>query len=105
MPKRAIARFFNRRYAEDLLSERNIGSTLDLNKLGFTRDTQIYFNAALYGYYKNLWGMCKKLKKSGRMKYLWKTSGNIKIRRDSGTAVIKVLHYDLEIEFPDFNFS
>ena len=50
--------------------------------------------------------MCKELKKSGGMKYLWKTSGNIKIRRDSGTAVIKVLHQrDLEIEFPNFNFS
>ena len=50
--------------------------------------------------------MCKELKKSGRIKYLWETSGNIKIRCDSGTAVIKVLHQrDLEIEFLDFNFS
>ena len=50
--------------------------------------------------------MCKELQKSGSMKYLWETSGNIKIRRDSGTAVIKVLHQrDLEIEFPNFNFS
>ena len=40
------------------------------------------------------------------MKYLWETFGNIKIRRDSGTAVIKVLHQrDLEIESPNFNFS
>ena len=40
------------------------------------------------------------------MKYLWETSSNIKIRRDSGTAGIKLLHQlDLGIEFPDFNFS
>ena len=52
------------------------------------------------GYYKKLWGMCKELKKSGRIKYLWETSGNIKIRRGSGTAVIKVLHQrDLEVNF------
>ena len=50
--------------------------------------------------------MCKELKSSGRIKYLWETSGNMKIWRDSGTAVIKVLHQrDLEIEFPDFIFS
>ena len=50
--------------------------------------------------------MCKELKNSWTIKYLWETSGNIKNRLDSGTAVIKVLHQrDLEIEFPDFNFS
>ena len=50
--------------------------------------------------------MYKELKKSGCIKYLWETSGNIKIWRNSGTTVIKVLHQrDLEIEFPDFNFS
>ena len=44
--------------------------------------------------------MCKELQKSGRIKYLWETSGNIKIRRGSGTAVIKVLHQrDLEVNF------
>ena len=105
LPKITIVRFVNRRFAEDLLYKRNISSTLGLNKLGFPRDTQIYFNANLCGYYKKLRGMCKELKKSGRIKYLWETSGIIKIRRDSGTAVIKVLHQrDLEIEFPDFNF-
>ena len=36
--------------------------------------------------------MCKELKKSGRIKYFWETSGSIEIRRDSGTVVIKVLH-------------
>ena len=92
LPKRTIVRFVNRRFAEDLLSKRNISSTLDLNKLGFPRGTQIYFNANLCGYYKKLWGMCKELKISGSIKYLWETSGNIKIRRDSGTADIKVLH-------------
>ena len=50
--------------------------------------------------------MCKELKNSWRIKYLWESSGNIKIRRDSGTAAIRALHQrDLEIEFPDFNFS
>ena len=102
--KRTILRFVNRRFPEDLLSKRNISSTLDLNKLGFPRGTQIYFN--LCGYYKKLWGMCKELNNSWTIKYLWETSGNIKNRLDSGTAVIKVLHQrDLEIEFPDFNFS
>ena len=106
LPKRTIAKFVNRGFAEDLLSKRNISSTLDLNKLGFPRGTQIYFNANLCGYYKKLWGICKELKNSGPIKYLWETSGNIKNRLDSGTAVIKVLHQrDLEIEFPDFNFS
>ena len=77
-----------------------------MNKLGFPGATQIWVLCVLYGYYKKLWGMCKELKKSGRIKYLWETSGNIKIQCDSGTAVIKVLHQrDLEIEFPDFNFS
>ena len=106
LPKITIVRFVNRRFAEDLPYKRNISSTLGLNKLGFPRDTQIYFNANLCGYYKKLRGMCKELKRSGRIKYLWETSGIIKIRRDSGTAVIKVLHQrDLEIEFPDLNFS
>ena len=36
--------------------------------------------------------MCKELKNSGRFKYLWETSSYITIRRDSGTAVMKVLH-------------
>ena len=89
LPKRTIVRFVNRRFAEDLLSKRNISSTLDLNKLGFPRGTQIYFNANLCGYNKELLGMYKELKKSGRINYLWETSGNIKIRRNSGTAVIK----------------
>ena len=104
--KRTILRFVNRRFAEDLLSKRNISSTLDLNNLEFQRGNQIYFDGNLCGYYKKLWGMCKELKKSGCIEYLWETSGNIKIRRDSETAVIKVLNQcDLEIEFPDFNFS
>ena len=53
LPKRTILRSVNRLFAEDLLSKRNISSTLDLNKLGFPRGTQIYFNANSCGYYKN----------------------------------------------------
>ena len=41
LPKRTIVRFVNRRFAEDLLSKRNISSTLDFNKQAFPRDTQI----------------------------------------------------------------
>ena len=65
LPKRTVVRFLKRRFAENLLSKRNIISMLDFNKLGFPRGTQIYFNANLCGYYKILWGMCK-----GRLKYL-----------------------------------
>ena len=65
LPKRTIVRLVNRRFAEDLLSKRNINSTLDLNKLGFQRGTQIYFNGNLCGYYKKLWGMRKELKSQG----------------------------------------
>ena len=36
--------------------------------------------------------MCKELKNSRRIKYLWETSGNIKIWQDSETAVIEALH-------------
>ena len=44
--------------------------------------------------------MSKELKKIGRIKYFWKRSSSIKIRRVSETAVIKILHQrDLEIEF------
>ena len=97
--KRTIVRFVNRRFAEDLLSKRNISLTLDLNKLRFPRGTQIYFNANLCGYYKRMSYMSKELKKIGRIKYFWKRSGSIKIRRVSETAVIKILHQrDLEIE-------
>ena len=106
LPERTIVMFVNRRFAEDVLSKRYISSTLDFNKLRFPRGTQIYFNANLCGYYKNLLGICKELKKSRRIKYLWETRDNIKTLRDSGTAVIKMLYQrDLEIEFPDFNFS
>ena len=84
LPNKTIVGFVNRRFTKDLLSKRNIRSTLEFNKLGFTRVTQIYFNAKLCGYYKKLWGMCKELKNSGGIKYLWEISGNIKIRRDSG---------------------
>ena len=55
LAKRTILRFVNRRFAKDLLSKQNIRSTLDFNKLGFARNTQIYFNANLLGYYKKLW--------------------------------------------------
>ena len=49
--------------------------------------------------------MCKELRSSERVKYLWETSGNIKIRHESGKVVIKVLlQRELEIEFPGFNF-
>ena len=41
LPKRTIVRFFNRRFAEDLLLKRNISSKLDFNKQGFPGDTQI----------------------------------------------------------------
>ena len=106
LTKRTVVRFVNRRFDEDLLSKRNISSKLDFNKLGFSRGTQIYFSANLCGYYKRLWGMCKELKNSERIKYLWEKFCNIKIRHDSGAALIKVLHqHDLGIEFPDFNFS
>ena len=71
LPKRNIVKFVNRRFAEDLLSKQNISSTLDFNKLGFPRDSQIYFNTYLCGYHKKLWRMCKELRSSGRIKYLW----------------------------------
>ena len=58
LPKGTIVRFVNRQFAVDL-SKRNISSTLDLNKLGSPRGTQIYCNANLCGYYKKLWGMCE----------------------------------------------
>ena len=54
LPKRTIVRFVNKRFAEDLLSQRNISSTLDLNELGFPMVTQIYFKANLSGYDKKL---------------------------------------------------
>ena len=50
--------------------------------------------------------MCKELKNTGGITYLWETSDNIKIWCDSGRAVIKVLHKrDLGIGFPNFIFS
>ena len=98
--------FVNRPFAEDLLYKENISSTLDFNNLVFPRGTQIYFNVNLSEYYKKLWGMCKELKNSGCIKYLWEASGNVKIQSDSGSAVINLLHHrDLEIEFPEFSFS
>ena len=73
--------------------------------MGLPRGTQIYFHANLRECYKKLWVMCKKLKNSGHSKYFCGLSGNIKIWRDSGTAVTKLLHqHDSEIEFPVFNF-
>ena len=78
LPKRTILRFVNRQFAEDLLSKRNISSTLYFNKLGFPWGTQIYFNANLCEYFKKLWDMCKELKNSGRIKYLRETSGDTK---------------------------
>ena len=78
LPKGTIVRFINRQTAEDLVSKQNISSTLYFNKLGFPRGTQIYFNANLCEYFKKLWGMCKELKNSGRIKYLWETSGDTK---------------------------
>ena len=49
--------------------------------------------------------MYKELKNPGIFKYLSETSGNIKIRCCTVTAIIKVLHQsDLEIGFPDFSF-
>ena len=92
----------DRRFAEDLLSKRNISSTLDFNKLRFPSGTQIYFNANLCGCYKNLWGMRKELKTN----CLWETCGSIKIRRGNGIEVIKVLYQlDLEIELTILNLS
>ena len=43
LPKETIVRFVNRQFAEDLSSKQNISSTIDSNKLGFPRSTQIYF--------------------------------------------------------------
>ena len=73
-----IVRFVNRQFAEDLLSKPNISSTLYFNKLGFPWGTQIYFSANLCEYFKKLWDMCKELKNSGRIKYLWETYGDTK---------------------------
>ena len=39
LSKRTIVKFVNRRFAEDLLSKRNISSTLNFNKLGCPKDT------------------------------------------------------------------
>ena len=78
LPKRTIVRFVNRQFAEDLLSKPNISSTLYFNKLGFPWGTQIYFSANLCEYFKKLWDMCKELKNSGRIKYLWETYGDTK---------------------------
>ena len=92
LPKKTFARFAKRRFVDDLRSKQNISSRLDFNKLRFPRDTQIYFNAKLYRYYYKLWGICKELKNSVQLKYLCESSSYIAIRRDSGTAVMKVLH-------------
>ena len=42
LPKRSIVSFVNGQFAQDLPSKQNISSTLDFNKLGFARVTQIY---------------------------------------------------------------
>ena len=44
LPRRTIVRFAKRRFAEDLLSNRNINLTLVFNKLGFPSSTQISLN-------------------------------------------------------------
>ena len=59
LPKRSIVSFINRQFAQDLPSKQNLSSTLDFNRLGFARVTQLYFIANWCGYYKKLWGMCK----------------------------------------------
>ena len=92
LPNETFVSFAKRRFVDDLRSKQNISSRSDFNKLRFPRDTQIYFNAKLYRYYYKLWGICKELKNSGQLKYLCETSSYIAIRRDSGTAVMKVLH-------------
>ena len=45
LPKRSIVSFVNRQFAQDLPSKQNISSTLDFNRRGFARGTQLYFIA------------------------------------------------------------
>ena len=55
LPKRTIAMFVNRGFAEDLLSKRYISSTLDFNKLRFPRGPRFTSMLTYVGTIKICW--------------------------------------------------
>lgn len=103
-PKKVIVRFVNRKNVEKLL--KNKKNAIDLEKLGFGKESKLYFNENLCSYKRRIWGMCRNLKAKGMLKYVWTLHGTVLIKRDDSSANRAIdkesLLFDL---FPDFDFS
>ena len=88
------------------MSKKKNSSDIDNNVVGFLEKTRAYVNDNFSPYYRGLWGKCQSLKNDNVIKWLWSAKGEIRVRRDDTSPVLKIFHdNDLSVNFLDCNFN
>ena len=64
----------------------------DLSNFNFPDKTKIFVNESLCGYYRGLWGKCKKLYDSELIASFYVLNGRIRIRLSENGNAISITH-------------
>lgn len=106
LPKKVIVRFANRKIAENVLAKKKKTQDIDFTTLGFPEEVKPFISENLCPNYRFLWGKCRLLKKTGKVRYVWTMKGFVKIRRDDSSPIYVIESMsELKSIFPDFDFE
>ena len=103
--KPVIAKFINRKMAEEIMFQKKRFNTVNFEHLGFPNDTKIYANLSLSPAFKSLDYHCRKLKKDKIIAESIASRQMIKIKMLDSTYK-RIIHInDLRELFPDRVFN
>lgn len=85
-----VVRFVQRNIKEELLRKRKVKRDFSTVHIGLSVAMPIYINESLCPGRRKVFAMARAAKLEKGYKYLWIRNGNILIRKDDGTAVVKL---------------
>ena len=107
-PKAVIIKFTNRKHVEEACSKNHRGKLKNCDKvaLGFTENTDLYFNENLSPYFQHLSWMCRVLKRKKLISGTWFRDSKLFYKISDNTKPIKVVHpSELTDDFPEVIFD
>lgn len=94
-PRGIIAKFVRREDKTKVLAKRKVKRNFSTQHLGFEQPAEpVYINENLSPGRRKLYVAAREAKKTNQYTYLWVQNGNILMRKDQGTPVVRIVSMD-----------
>ena len=95
--ERTIVKFVNRKDCLQILRVKKELKSLDLTKLDFPKNTEIFVNESLCRYYRGMWNKCKKLRTIQKIHQFHTTSVLLRVKLEE-TGPSKIITHMVHLK-------